>query len=53
MEITGTGQGAGADPIVGPILGYVYDVCPECGEGSVDLGISGDGRWDISWTVHP
>lgn len=49
VEIRGNGQGAGANPIIGPIRGYVMDRCPECGYGAVDLGIPGDGRWKVSW----
>lgn len=53
VEITGTGEGSGSDPITGTFTAFVSDQCPECAEGDLDLAESGDGRWDISWKAVP
>jgi hypothetical protein len=29
----------------------VDNECPECTHGDLDLGISGDGRWQVSWST--
>lgn len=47
--ITGKGEGSGMTPIIGPILATIDNECPECKFGDVDLGLSGDGRWRITW----
>ena len=49
MQMTGDGVGSGADPIDGTFIVFVDNICPECSSGDLDLGESGDGRWDISW----
>ncbi|WAR00651.1 hypothetical protein MAR_025023 [Mya arenaria] len=57
LQVTGSGQGAGNDPITGTFTAYVKDLCPEClavsfcgmsAAGSVDLAEDGDGRWGVS-----
>jgi len=48
LKVTGEGVGLGNSPIVGEHLVFVDNLCPECHEGSVDFGTSGDGRWEIS-----
>ena len=48
--IHGEGEGLGADPITGPHFATVTNLCPECQHGDIDLGVSGDGRWQISWS---
>lgn len=53
LEVTGTGEGSGANPIVGTFKAYAMDRCPECPYGDIDLAKSGDGRWDVSWKVIP
>lgn len=53
LEVTGSGEGSGADPITGTFQAYVSDRCPECAEGALDLAKSGDGRWAISWKFVP
>jgi expansin (peptidoglycan-binding protein) len=52
FTLYGTGVGSGANPIKGPIYGFVNNLCPECATGSVDLGVTGDGRWNIYWTAN-
>lgn len=53
IEYSGTGRGAGANPIVGKRMGYIMDECPSCQNGDIDLSMSGDGRWDVSWRFVP
>jgi len=53
LRVTGSGDGAGADPITGPLTAYVMDRCTDCAAGDVDLASPGDGRWAVSWTVVP
>eukprot|EP00903_Cladosiphon_okamuranus_P017318 g15956.t1 len=53
IEGEGSGEGAGADPVEGPFKAYVTDRCPECAFGDLDLALSGDGRWDITWRFVP
>jgi len=52
VTLHGTGSGNGADPIIGPIYAYVNDLCPGCSNGDLDLGINGDGRWQIEWKAN-
>ncbi|KAL9952114.1 hypothetical protein ACROYT_G039321 [Oculina patagonica] len=47
VEITGSGQGSGSDPVTGVIKAIVHDLCGGCGKGGYDLYIPGDGRWEI------
>jgi len=49
IKATGTGEGLGTTPIVGPIFATVDNLCPECKFGDVDFGLGGDGRWKINW----
>lgn len=49
VRITGDGRGAGMTPILGPVFATVDNECPECKHGDIDLGLSGDGRWNINW----
>jgi len=49
VRITGNGGGAGMTPILGPLYGTVDNECPECKHGDIDLGLAGDGRWNINW----
>lgn len=49
LQITGNGQGAGANPVRGTFLAVVDDRCPECKTGSIDIAKNGDGRWKINW----
>ncbi|OSX68463.1 hypothetical protein BU14_2757s0001, partial [Porphyra umbilicalis] len=53
LRVTGSGDGAGANPITGTFSAYVMDRCPECAAGDLDLATPGDGRWAVSWTVVP
>ncbi|KAL8583685.1 hypothetical protein ACOMHN_037408 [Nucella lapillus] len=57
-KVTGSGHGSGNNPVTGTFTVFLDNLCPEChtgggGErtlwwGDVDLGINGDGRWDVS-----
>ncbi|KAK7116585.1 expansin-YoaJ-like [Littorina saxatilis] len=47
-QVTGSGHGLGNNPVTGTFMVFVDDLCPGCQAGDVDLGVSGDGRWDIS-----
>jgi len=49
LEINGTGEGLGRDPILGPFIAFVNDECPECSKGAIDVGTGKDGLWDIHW----
>jgi hypothetical protein len=49
VMITGKGEGIGQTPIFGPILATIDNECPECKFGDIDMGLSGDGRWKITW----
>lgn len=53
LEYTGNGDGSGANPIVGTHMAYVMDECPSCADGDIDLSMSGDGRWKVSWRFVP
>lgn len=33
----------------GPIYATVDNLCPECAFGDIDLGLGGDGRWEMQW----
>jgi expansin (peptidoglycan-binding protein) len=51
LRVSGTGQGTGATPVTGSFMAYVDDLCPECPYGAIDLGMSGDGIWTVSWEL--
>jgi len=51
VQVTGTGQGSGSNPIKGSFIAVVSDRCPECKTGDLDLAKSGDGRWKINWVA--
>ncbi|CAN8062949.1 unnamed protein product [Agarophyton chilense] len=53
LQVTGYGQGSGANPVKGTFLAYVHDRCPECKYGDIDLSKSGDGRWKVFWKFVP
>ena len=36
LQVHGSGQGLGNDPITGDFIVYVKDVCPECHSGKKD-----------------
>ena len=44
------GDGLGETPISGDWkMAMVDNQCPECAYGSIDLALTGDGRWKIEW----
>lgn len=46
----GTGQGLGHSPVsTSWQRGMITNLCPECQYGDLDMGIGGDGRWNIEW----
>jgi len=47
------GTGIGMTPIVEPIFATIDNECPECHFGDIDIGMSGDGRWEIEWDFVP
>ena len=49
VRVSGTGEGIGTTPVFGPIYATVDNVCSECKHGDIDLGLSGDGIWKITW----
>jgi len=53
ISLTGTGTGSGATPVTGTRLVYVNNECPSCNAGGLDLGLSGDGVWTITWQAVP
>jgi len=48
-NVTASGQGSGANPIMGNFLVFVNNQCPSCSTGDLDFALNGDGRWAISW----
>lgn len=51
LAATSAGVGAGADPPPAAFDAYIADECPKCAAGDLDLGVPGDGRWDVAWRV--
>eukprot|EP01121_Diplochlamys_sp_Union-15-3_P000641 TRINITY_DN1053_c0_g4_i2.p1 TRINITY_DN1053_c0_g4~~TRINITY_DN1053_c0_g4_i2.p1 ORF type:complete len:300 (-),score=59.82 TRINITY_DN1053_c0_g4_i2:94-954(-) len=52
VQVHGTGNGAGANPVsTTPFIAFVNNRCPECPSADLDIGTSGDGRWDIEWVA--
>jgi len=49
VRITGNGNGIGMTPIIGPLYATIDNLCAECKNGDIDLGLGGDGRWRIEW----
>ena len=50
IELIG-GTGDGANPVGGPHIVVVTDICDTCpGSGDIDIAWAGkDGRWDLEW----
>ncbi|CAN0259808.1 unnamed protein product, partial [Pylaiella littoralis] len=46
-------QGSSGNAIPDTYMAYVSDKCPECVEGDLDFGISGDGRLLVDWKLVP
>jgi len=54
ISMQGTGSGSGAKPISKtPFTVFAHDQCPGCAATDLDLSISGDGRWGITWKAVP
>jgi hypothetical protein len=53
VVVRGQGIGSGMTPIIGPIYATIDNVCPECKFGDIDLGLDGDGRFQIIWEFIP
>ena len=46
-------DGIGMTPIKKTIFATIDNLCPECKDGDVDIGLGGDGRWKINWEFVP
>lgn len=53
ISVTGSGVGSGANPVTGTFTVFVNNECPSCNAGGLDLGLNGDGLWDITWQAVP
>ncbi|KAM3568941.1 hypothetical protein VYU27_008950 [Nannochloropsis oceanica] len=53
IQLTGTGVGAGGNPVTGNYTVFVNNLCPECEFGHLDFATPGDGSWDIEWKAIP
>jgi len=54
IQMKGTGSGSGASPIsTTPFIAFVQDQCPSCNTNGVDIALSGDGAWGITWIAVP
>jgi len=53
LEVTGTGEGSGSDPVTGTFIAYLTDECTGCAENSIDLNEDLDGNWGITWRAVP
>lgn len=51
--ITPKGTGIGTTPITKSIFATIDNECPECHFGDIDIGLPGDGRWEITWDFVP
>lgn len=49
VVVHGEGKGLGMTPIMGPIYATIDNLCPECKDGDVDMGLAGDGRFNVQW----
>jgi len=50
IQVTSKGTGSGANPIPSaPFTVFVNNQCPSCASGGIDLGLNGDGAWDMTW----
>jgi hypothetical protein len=44
------GDGLGTTPVPGDwTMAMVNNQCPECAYGSIDLALTGNGRWKVEW----
>jgi hypothetical protein len=53
VSIQGSGIGIGTTPLTGSLFATIDNECPECKFGDIDLGMYGDGIWDITWDFVP
>jgi len=55
INMTGTGTGSGANPLGAgkSYIVYVNNQCPSCADSGIDIGLSGDGAWGITWEAVP
>ena len=49
VEITSNQKGIGVSPPPKNLKATIDNVCSECPFGNLDLGLNGDGIWDIEW----
>lgn len=53
VRIYPTTRGIGITPIDNEIFATIDNLCPECLYGDIDIGLNGDGRWNIEWEFVP
>jgi expansin (peptidoglycan-binding protein) len=53
LSLTGSGVGSGSSPVDGTYTVFANNQCPSCGNSGIDLGLNGDGVWDITWKAVP
>jgi len=52
--ISGSGAGSGSTPVsTTAFTVFVSDLLPSGGNGDIDIGTSGDGKWVINWKAIP
>jgi hypothetical protein len=49
VEITSSQTGIGTLPPPKTLRATIDNLCSECPFGNLDLGLNGDGIWDIDW----
>jgi len=53
LNVNYLGTGSGANPPPSNFLVYVNNECPSCSTNGIDLGLSGDGVWNVAWEAVP
>jgi len=53
VSINGLGRGIGTTKLDKTYFATIDNVCAECPYGNLDLGMQGDGIWDITWSFVP
>lgn len=49
-----TDPGSGLTPIpIGTYTVFINNECPTCSNNGIDLGLNGDGAWDVNWVPVP
>jgi len=53
VRIQPSSLGIGMTPLLDEIVATIDNLCPECIFGDIDIGMAGDGRWQIEWDFVP